>query len=445
MAAENPTMYRHPSPSGTNPHWQTEIESGPHLVSRGRKKTNTSDTRRRPRTSMTQQSNGSNGPSSLDLSSSDGSRDGQDGRNDSKFDFKQYQREDEEMWGIPSMERLTSSSSWQSSGITRPPRARVRGSDAEICYANYKNPQINELHPATVTKLNSREEARWIFQPLPNADVMKGRERAPRSRSDSGDSSRLSARSPVLSSRDVSHRIIEQKLKIGEESLSSSLSRGSSFRTPNYISLPQHDRTMMEGRDFAQVDDSLAKNEKIQTSPIQVRVSDHSEESAVTVVHSPDMAPEPLRKQQTRRVASKPQLSTIVSNSIVPSDEDGSRSLRERPKENSNPSLRHSDNSISGRDRISRRSALLAKDDSLKVLRDLAPSSAIFNTQVVSTDDLVKASKKSSRLPSQASEDGKPDFNLEIFESWNSADFELPKWIHEHTKREVKERWSMDI
>ena len=424
MVAENPDMYQHPSPSGINPNWQTEMDAGPHMASRGRKKTNTSDTRR-PRTSMTQLSNVSEGPSSLDLSSSAVSR---DGRNDSKFDFKQYQREDELLWGSASMERLALGASEQPDGIiAKPPRARVRGADTETSYAKYRNPQLNELHPATVTKLSSRQEARWMFQGPPNADVMKGRERAPRSRSDSGNSNRPSAKSPVLSS----------------------VSRGSSIRTPNFVTVPprypQLDRTTMEERDFAQDGDDSKDQEPLRTASVQAHIRENSDESDATVVRSPNLAPQPLRKQQSRKTASKPQLSPIVSDSMS-HDENGPLPLLEKPKENNDRNPRDGGDSISEHDWTSRRSTLRAEDDSLKVLRDLAPSSAIFNTAVVSTDDLAKASKYSTRLTSRAGQDrNNPDFDPEVFESWVSADFELPEWIHEHTKREVKERWSMDI
>ena len=157
---------------------------------------------------MTQLSNVSEGPSSLDLVSSAASR---DGRNDSKFDFKQYQREDERLWGSVSTERLTLNSADQSGTITKPVKAKVRGGDHEMSYAKYRNPQLNELHPATVTKISSREEARWMFQGPPNVEHMTGKDRASRSRSDSGNSSRQSTKSPVLSStasvsRGSSHR-----------------------------------------------------------------------------------------------------------------------------------------------------------------------------------------------------------------------------------------------
>lgn len=427
MAAEDPDMYQHPSPSGINPNWQTEMDAGPHVVARGRKKTTASDTRR-PRTSMTQLSNVSEGPSSLDLTSSAASR---DGRNDSKFDFKQYQREDDRLWGSVSTERLTSNASEQSGTITKPQKARIRGGDYEMSYAKYRNPQISELHPATVTKISSREEARWMFQGLPNVDVMTGRDKASRSRSDSGNSSRTSAKSPVLSS-------------------TQSVSRGSSFRTPNFVQppsrYPSNTKGTTDGKDSVQ--DSIETNDRetMRSLSIPSHIPENSEESSVTVIRSPDLAPQPLRKRNSRKAATKPELSTIVSDNTVPSGEHSFTNL-DQPKENSDPGSTHNDTSISENSRTQRRSTgAPSTDDSLKVLRDLAPSSAIFNTTaVVSTDDLTKASKSTARNKSQASAGANSDFDPDVFESWDSAEFELPEWIHEHTKREVKERWSMDI
>jgi hypothetical protein len=34
----------------------------------------------------------------------------------------------------------------------------------------------------------------------------------------------------------------------------------------------------------------------------------------------------------------------------------------------------------------------------------------------------------------------------ELFDSWYTPEFELDRWVHEHTKREgIRERWSMDL
>ena len=431
-----PNVYRHPSPSSTNPYWQAEIAAGPALVSRGGKKKNasnnaTSESRAGMKSSMTQRSNESGVPSSVDLSSGGASR---DGRVDSKYHFQQFQREDEPWQSSVSVERLASRSALDGSltgnGITRPQRVKLRG------FEPGKNPQINELHPATVTKINSREEAKWLMAPPPTADFMSGKERGSRSCSDSGGSSRLSARSGIPLSREVSRRIMEQKMRNGDGLLTPTLSRESTIPTANDPNGQRHDRSATDEIDFA-LDDSPTNRAKRRPSPIQVQVSEDSTESTDTVIRKPELAPQPIR---TRKVASKPQLSTIVSESISAADHEST----ERPKEN----IRHSDESIPERDRDARRSALATKDDSLQVLKELAPRSAIFKSRVLSQQDLSHADETSKRvrMPSQdVGEERRHEGGPALFDSWYTPDFMLPDWIHEHTKREVTQRWSMDI
>ena len=427
LHAEMSNLYRHPSPSSTNPHWQTEIAAGPVLASRGKRRTNTT------KTSMTQVSNDSNIPSSVDLSlRSGGSR---DGRNDSKFNFKQYQREDEENLGGASLGALSDVGSLDGSGISRPPRARTRDSANERSYNDYKNPPLNNLHPATVTRIRSREEAKWLMAPPPTADFMSGKDRGARSRSDSGGSRRLSARSAVPLSREM----MERRLRSGDLPTAPSMSRESSSQTAESPNGQRHDRSRIEERDFAERPTTGTSRR----SPVQIQVSEDSSNSDKTIVRNPELAPEPLRALQTRKRASRPQLSTIISdNTALSSDLDRGLSIPSaRLRENSYPSRQDSENS-NARDRISRRSAFASKDDSLKVLQDLAPRSAIFKTHVVSSEDLRQGSKPRSRHPS--THDAAAEMP-ELFDSWYTADFALPEWIHEHTKREVRERWSMDI
>ena len=428
-------MYRHPSPSGTNPHWETEIAAGPALVSRGRKRATTNTTndgRRGLKTSATVRSDVSDGPSSVDLSSIGGSR---DGRVDSKLHFQQYQRDDEEPpLGFTSMETLGSTStlgaSSHASRITRPQRAHIH----DPSYASPKNPQVNDLHPAIATNIHSRAEAKYLMQPPPTADFMSGKSRSSRSRSDSGNSSRVSARAGVPLSREVNQRTMERRLRIGEPSSTPTLSHESTIQYPKDLGGQRHDRNTTDEKDFA-LEDSPAFKPRRRPFSLPAPQSEDSTESAETVIHSPDLAPEPIR---TRRIASKPQLSTIASESAIASD------TVDRRKENR--SSFHSDTSIPERDRNARRSALLVKDDSLKVLKELAPHSAIFKTKIVSSQDLTKDAPSRPTLPRQdTSAERDLEGGAELFANWHSSDFTLPEWVHEHTKREVKHRWSMDI
>ena len=429
LAVEMPGMYRHPSPASTNPHWQTEIDAGPVLVSRGKKKPKTNGTAtsskelKRGR-GVTQSSNDSGLPSSVDLSLNGGSR---NGRVDSKLHFQQFQRDDEQgLLSVSSLEGLASSSTLGAyssrSQITRPPRALMAD---EPSYTPRRNPQINDLHPATTTRISSREEAKWLMAPPPTADFMEGKDRTSRSRSDSG-GSRLSGRSAVPLSREMSHRIMERRRKNGDAPLVPTLSRESTSQASNSPKGQNHDRDDVEERDFA-LDDSPRTKPRRLSHLAQNQISEESAESAATVIRRADLAPEPIR---TQRVASKPQLSTIASDSLLHSDE-----YKHVPKEN----MRHSDESLPERDRTTRRSAVLMKDDSLRVLRELAPASPIFKSHFVSAQDF--APKRTRQPSDQVSDGGASD----VLDSWYTADFSSPDWIHEHTKREVKHRWSMDI
>ena len=417
-------MYRHPSPASTNPHWQTEIEAGPHLVSRGRKKTPTNTNREeeksKPRKrTVTQSSNDSGLPSSVDLSSIGESR---DGRVDSKLHFQQFQRDNEQgPLTVTSVERLSSNTSdgfSSRSNITRPVKALMVD---EVDYIHHRNPQINDLHPATVTKIASKQEAKWLMAPPPTADFMEGRDRSSRTRSDSGGSSRLSGRSEVPLSRDMSQRILERRMRSGDTPLVPTLSRESTSQGSGSPTGQNHDRDNIDEKDFALDDSPSSRAGRMKGS----------EASADTVIRNPDLAPEPYHP---RRLASKPQLSTIASSTGLSSD-----AQDEVPKAREN--IRHSDESIPERDRLARRSPLVMKDDSLKVLQDLAPNSAIFRSHVVSSQHLTGGATRRERQESDQASEGASD----MLESWSTMDFSSPDWIHEHTKREVKHRWSMDI
>lgn len=452
LYVEMPNVYRHPSPSSTNPHWATEIAAGPTLAHRGRKKNANSGkdgdsaSRRGLKSSMTQRSNDSAVPSSVSVDLGLGM--GADRRNDSKMQFQRYQREDEELWGSTTSLPTERVGSRGSSGVTRPPAAHVRDGES---YRKAKTPAVNDLHPAIVTRLASKEEAKWMMQGPPTADVMSGKERASRSRSDSG-GSRLSARSGVPLSREVSERIVAQKLKSGEMLPSPTLSRASTALSENASKGQRHDRIATDEIDFAQLNDSPGKAKR-RPSPIRIQVSESdSNDSAVTVLRDPAQAP---HRPQPKRLASRPQLSTIKSDSLVPSsgEDDAFYTPTSTPKENSLPTSRQSASdkmtASTTRDRISRRTPLLLKDDSLKALHDLAPDSALFRSHVVSSEDLPRLPPpRKVRLPStDSSEEETLAGSPELGESWGSAeDFALPEWVHAHTKREgVRERWSMDI
>ena len=181
-AEMGPDLYRHPSPSSTNPHWQAEIALGPTLAARGKRRTNT-------------QLGTSRGQSSVDLppKSAGGSL-----RHDSKVNLKTspYQREDEELWGSSvhldggnsngggayltathsTNHSMRANSVRRSSSPRRPPTAHTRDPPTtSSSNAAFRNPAINDLHPATVTRVTHADEVRWMLQPVPVAEVMSGK------------------------------------------------------------------------------------------------------------------------------------------------------------------------------------------------------------------------------------------------------------------------------
>jgi hypothetical protein len=427
-----PDLYRHPSPSSTNPYWQADIVLGPAPTSRNGKsrKTPTSDSQRgvgQSKGSRTQSTEDSRVASSTNVAVPYS----MEGRNDSKYSFAQQQRHDEALWGSEASETPVRSH-YDRPSLRVPPMAHIRDTSAG---AIAEFPSINDMHPATVTKVNSREDAAWMMQPPPIAEVMEGKQSLP-SRSGTS-SSRLSAHSVPMS---------REGSKTSATRISTGGSRASNHSQAFSANSPQgqrHDRLNIEERDFAT---TPSKRERRRPSPIQIK--DPSEESEITILHRPSRAPQPVRVQ---RVASRPQLSTIVSDSIVPSQHQTDyRSPSQTSKENSlPPSNRNSeaDASSESRDRTSRRPGILVSDSPLKVLQELTeltPRAPIFNTRIFTATSPAIESKV--LLPVV---DGEEERRLtggpELFDSWYTPDFELGEWVHQHTKREVRHRWSMDI
>ncbi|EME50095.1 hypothetical protein DOTSEDRAFT_68834 [Dothistroma septosporum NZE10] len=420
LERDHPNYYRHPSPSSTNPYWQAEIDLGPHGLQRNKRKTHTADSRRRLR----EQNYGSESPSWDQIPPVTAGSDD----SDSRWNFRRYQREDEELWGSTS----NFGGSMYGEGLTKPQRAMTKDS-MRSDYSEYRNPQINDMHPATVTKVTTPEEVMWMKQPPPVAAVMSGKERATRSRSDSEGSRFSPAGRPP--SRSVSHRMIEQKLKAVEAA--TAMSRESSSRTSDG---QRHERRPgTSERDFAV--DPLPNEAKEKRRPSPIQVFDHSEDSDDTVVRRPSLAPEPLSRLQARRIASRPALSTIASDEAVPSNMHSSLHTPEMTKENEVPTPIHSrDGSTDVHDHFARKSELLIPGNALRerVFRNATePSHGDYTTRRhghrhEDSDDTMLALAP----------------ELVDIESWVEPEFDIIKWAHEFTKRDVnprERRASMDI
>ncbi|KJX94188.1 hypothetical protein TI39_contig4210g00001 [Zymoseptoria brevis] len=448
LAAELPGAYRHPSPSSTNPHWQTEIALGPTGVVRGKKKANaSSDPRRRAPTGLSMRSESR---SELDLAHNE--RDGD------RWNYRPYQRDDEELWG--SLNNLNGTT-YDGSGLQMPARVRTKDSTSSTYQPN-RNPPISDLHPATVTKVSSREEVMWMMQPPPVAEVMNGKERACRSRSDSGGGRLSPAMSASTVSRQVSSRLRERRIRAGEGS--TTMSRESSSRTSKsaYNNQVQHTTTQLSFTSVSSRDFAL--------SPTSSRREvDPSEESYHTVLHSQNHCTSRL---QPHRNASRPQLSTITSAddlptaclsppNRVPTPTD----LPDLVNENSIPSppqSRDSTTTATPRKRAAQPPPILHRH-SASILVRTGKELQLLQRMEVSPSPPGSQNRHSQHQPSHDEDvdDMEEDAVLtvrgsdgmmvkktaaELFDSWYTPDFELETWVLEHTKREgVRERWSMDF
>lgn len=249
--AEN-GQYEHPSPFSTNPYWREEIAIGPgpperKAVRDGKARPEKNPMKERERRLHTggMGSSTDTGVSSADtVVECEGT---EQVRNSGEgWNKRRYQREDEVLWGLEEQDT-------KSIGVT--PVSRTGSGNKYQYYA--RNPAINDLHPPVVsTQPRDKTETQWMLQPPPKAELMAGKVRGNtppnRSRSGSGGTNASKGsmgRAPDMSlGRQVSQRLVESKLKRGEQPLSpppsAAISRGPSLRS-NTSGVPPgqpHDR-----------------------------------------------------------------------------------------------------------------------------------------------------------------------------------------------------------
>lgn len=247
-------VYRHPSPFSTNIYWREEMVLGPGPP---QKKGNRDRDKRKAESSRQLRSGGAGssaltGTSSADTIVEDENGDleaGRDRRSGEGWNLRRYQREDEVLWGIggDGMSKMTS-----------------RSGSHNGSYYVARNPAVNDLHPPVVsTQPTHRSETKWMLQPPPSARVMEGKERATRSRSGSGVSSKSDSsrkRDDMSLGRKVGERLMEEKVKRGEHpesALASTsmlrLSSRESARSETPIQGQRHDRDPLSSITTSQI------------------------------------------------------------------------------------------------------------------------------------------------------------------------------------------------
>ncbi|KAI9677002.1 MAG: hypothetical protein M1817_006841 [Caeruleum heppii] len=286
IETEEPGLYRHPSPFSTNIYWREEMLLGPGPPPKRATKNNDKSSQRR----LTGGTGGTGGGSSLGSSAGTSTGDkaemhiAPDARlSGDGWNRKRYQREDELLWGHEILHSVGHNHRRRGSkssalGLVGISRAGTLTSDD---YYTARNPPVNELHPPVVSSQPThKSETRWMLQPPPSAKIMNGKERANRSRSDSGDSSR---KGDVRLERQLSQKVMDEKIRRGErprdrESLVA-LSRAGSKRQPplswtmdsssaGLSSPPSHDENKTLRSSLSNASSSRSSHRKSRPSPI---------------------------------------------------------------------------------------------------------------------------------------------------------------------------------
>lgn len=258
LELDQPGLYRHPNPEGTNQYWMEDINMGPSLPKRGASK-NTSQKRLRSadteagteRTGTSPVERGTSIGSSTQIPSAETANsptivaDELERRTtlsmsvtdsqDLDWNRKRYDREDEELWGHQMYNRAgqrireVMAKGRDTAGrlfdASRPQREReITEEDRVDFYSAPRNPPVNDYHPPVVSsRPASKHEYRWMLQPPPPAKVMEGKVPVSRSGSTTSVTSRRTGTAGSLASKEelglgrlVGERIMQDKIRKGE-------------------------------------------------------------------------------------------------------------------------------------------------------------------------------------------------------------------------------------
>lgn len=209
-----PEQYQQPASFGQNPYWTQEIVLGPGPPASHQTK---QQKRRLDRLRTVAALNRSDTPdrsrpdSQLEISRVDGIVASREAIPESER-WKLHQRDDELLWG--SVTHLASAAESIESTSTRSQLAQLNSSQkSQPKYAVARNPPINDMSPPIVCNPAQSETSNmWMLQPPPRAEVMSGHAIATRTRSDTASSVSSRRTGQASLSRQLSKRIIDEKL-----------------------------------------------------------------------------------------------------------------------------------------------------------------------------------------------------------------------------------------
>ncbi|ATY58788.1 hypothetical protein A9K55_003499 [Cordyceps militaris] len=199
LETEQPGRYQHPSPFTTNPYWQEEIERGPSLPKKSASKSSssrglTSAGRDSCSPSVSEQTNVEDSRTNVDSMSI--LREEEDTVPSDWNRKKGYQREDEEVWGQWTAQKLVDAlnKARNSAGrlieSTLGLEKEVTDQERRAFYATPRNPPVNDYHPAVISsRPANRDGIKWMLQPPPPAKFMEGKTPVSRATSSASKSS----------------------------------------------------------------------------------------------------------------------------------------------------------------------------------------------------------------------------------------------------------------
>jgi hypothetical protein len=467
LQMEQPELYHHPEPTGTNPYWQEEITMGPGPPPRRARRTNTGSTR--AITHVVTSAAVSQVGSSIDVvRTEDEIRLSDDTVDDDNWNRKRYQREDEDLWGfsdaVVPIQNTMSGSSVGVAGFFRP------GTSRSGSYYSARAPPVNDLHPPVVS-LPSPDPAdnRWMLQPPPKASVMNGKERATnRSRSGSGASSRveLGLQREQSLQRQVSSRQLRHKLERGETPDLPPLSRSNSYNI--MVANSRHDRPRSPQTRPPSATSSRTRKRRRDTALSRTETFERSSGDSTDLIskrrsHSPKSHQTP-GISVVRVRTSRQQLSTVISSGS--GNPTSPRNLSPQPiAENKLPDLppavtrrmkyssTHSSDSVPY---LTKHRQPIASSDltSLSVLQDLVSPSALLGSRFVSAPLLearVKLPPSDKDEAKTLDMDGWAGSGFAISRTWGTDQFDggeetrVPFDSRGVPERDPRMRWSVDF
>ncbi|KAL2199823.1 hypothetical protein P885DRAFT_29206 [Corynascus similis CBS 632.67] len=249
------------------------------------------------------------------------------------WNFKRYQREDEELWGHESTwsgHKLMDAIKQAGSSAGRYMESKlglekqVTDEDRYNFYSAPRNPPVNDYHPPVVSSKPAHKDAlRWMLQPPPPAKVMEGKVPVTRSASMLSATSRrtVSTRDGGSLGRLVGEKAVEAKIRRGEMPLDDELRPSPSLRkTRSRISTTARTRswrTARTGNSSTDSEDDLADDfeKRIRTKRrVNHRppdVDSETEDEGVYVSKSPESV---SNTSLSSHAAQKPRLPTILSS-----------------------------------------------------------------------------------------------------------------------------------